>query len=154
MPIAAVVDNKIFCIHGGIPSTINNLNEINNIPCPLKDPELESQLAWELMWNDPLSSDYKIDQKTLVEQKGFVHNTKRGTAFFFSNEALLNFLTKHNLSHVVRAHEVQQVGFKIQLGGKLLTVFSSSHYCGGQNEAATVLADSSKLRLIRLDTSN
>ena len=37
--------------------------------------------------------------------------------------------------------------------GRLLTVFSSSRYCGGTNEAACVLADSRKLRMIRLDTS-
>jgi len=36
--------------------------------------------------------------------------------------------------------------------GRLLTVFSSSRYCGGTNEAACVLADSRKLRMIRLDT--
>ncbi len=41
----------------------------------------------------------------------------------------------------------------MQLSGRLLTVFSSSHYCGGTNEAATVLVDSAKLRLIRLDTT-
>jgi len=56
MPVAALVDKKIFCIHGGIPSEDNlkSLSDINKIPVPLKDPESQSALAWELRWNDPL----------------------------------------------------------------------------------------------------
>ena len=42
---------------------------------------------------------------------------------------------------------------QVQLKQKLVTVFSSSKYCNGSNEAACVLIDNKKLRVIRLDTS-
>ena len=50
LPLAAVVDNKIFSIHGGIPSSVNNqdnsLAAIKKIKCPLRDPEIEEPIAW------------------------------------------------------------------------------------------------------------
>ncbi|UJR35455.1 hypothetical protein I4U23_028211 [Adineta vaga] len=154
MPICALVDNRILCVHGGIPS-LDMKNDffklVSQIPCPLRDPENESPLAWELLWNDPLSNEI---QDLEPNNNGFISNIRRGTGYFFSSKALNDFLQQNSLSYVVRAHEVQQQGFKVQLNGRLLTVFSSSHYCGGENEAATVLCDSNKLRLIRLDTSS
>ncbi|KAF5307003.1 hypothetical protein FQR65_LT18503 [Abscondita terminalis] len=37
--------------------------------------------------------------------------------------------------------------------GKLLTVFSSAKYCGGTNEAACVLVDQGKLRILKIDAT-
>ncbi|XP_070573353.1 uncharacterized protein [Ptychodera flava] len=159
MPLAAVVDDKIFCVHGGIPDaklyTGDCFKCIDKIPKPLRDPETQSPLAWELMWNDPIRSEDQSaeDLKGLEDNGGFGFNKRRGTAHVFSCTALENFLEQNNLSHVIRAHEVQQVGFQVQQRGKLLTVFSSSHYCGGGNDAACILADRCKLRTIRLDTT-
>eukprot|EP00795_Rhopilema_esculentum_P015161 gene15161-6353_t len=157
LPIAAVIDKKIFCVHGGIPSLKHGqgmLSEIESIPTHLNDPEKQSPLAWDLMWSDPLrDEDRDADiEKDLHDNNGFTGNFKRGTAHMFSSEALEDFLDKNGLSHVVRAHEVQQKGFEVQLNGKLLTVFSSSQYCGGKNEAACILAHKNRLRTIRLDT--
>ena len=130
------------------------VSAVNDIAVPLSDPESESPLAWEVMWNDPFSIDTNAAaQLPMGTNGGFFNNTRRSTGNYFTSEALMTFLEKNNFTHVIRAHEVQQVGFKVQLSGRLLTVFSSSHYCGGTNEAATVLVDAAKLRLIRLDTT-
>lgn len=158
MPIAATVDDKIFCVHGGIPTPERDgglIDAINKVPVPLKHAEEESPMAWDIMWSDPVSLDVLTPEiiTELKEKSGFIANSRRGTAHFFSCDALLSFLERNGLTHVIRAHEVQEAGFQVQQQGKLLTVFSSSHYCGGSNEAACVLADNYKLRMIRIDTT-
>lgn len=72
MPLAATIDKtvlpafrtclhfcnvKIFCCHGGVPPPwlCPFLKAINDIPNPLTYPDQQSALAWEIMWNDPLS---------------------------------------------------------------------------------------------------
>ncbi|XP_031568704.1 uncharacterized protein LOC116303319 isoform X2 [Actinia tenebrosa] len=158
LPLAATIDDKIFCVHGGIPLPIQGsgrIEAINEVQVNLDEPDNQNDLAWELMWGDPVRLQEQTPEikRKLEENDGFIPNKKRGTAHAFSSTALDAFLTRNGLTHVIRAHEVQQAGFQVQQNGKLLTVFSSSHYCGGANEAACILAHQHKLRTIRLDTS-
>mmetsp|Transcript_6113 Transcript_6113/g.21666 ORF Transcript_6113/g.21666 Transcript_6113/m.21666 type:complete len:1054 (-) Transcript_6113:5572-8733(-) len=166
-PIAAIVDNSIFCAHGGIPSSdvmpgaagaggqAELINEINKIPrdLPIPDPSSPQgcKLAWDLMWNDPSPPTCEPAQK--VDNSGFGLNVTRGTAHVFTAEALERFLHTYNLSYLVRAHEVRKTGFQVQQHSQMVTIFSSSGYCGAHNEACCILACEGKIRFIRLEHS-
>lgn len=58
LPNCAVIDERIFCAHGGIPSAGSagacKLSDLLTIPCPLPKPE-DKSIAWECMWNDPVT---------------------------------------------------------------------------------------------------
>lgn len=52
-----ILSRQIFCVHGGIPLPSQGgglLSSIDSIPSVLFEPENQSELAWELMWGDPL----------------------------------------------------------------------------------------------------
>ncbi|CAK1544275.1 unnamed protein product [Leptosia nina] len=154
LPLAAVVDDKVFCCHGGIPPpwVCPLMSAIDKVPVPLPRPAEQSSIAWELMWNDPIRKN-KITASLALElaaNEGFAVNTKRGTGHVFEQAALERFLLANQLSHVVRAHELQQNGFMVQFNGRLVSVFSSSHYCGGTNDSGVALLEDGKLRLIRV----
>lgn len=163
MPVAATIDDQIYCAHGGIPTSSTRLDELYQIPSPLQDPENQSPAAWEILWNDPVSSTEYSEyadllrkqpggQQAVANMQGYLPNTKRGTAFFFSEEAVNKFLHLNSMSHIIRAHECVPPGYALHCNGKVITIFSSSHYCGATNDAACILVEREKLRIIRLDT--
>ncbi|KAK9883558.1 hypothetical protein WA026_001735 [Henosepilachna vigintioctopunctata] len=158
LPIAAIVDNSVFCCHGGIPPPwlCPVISCINEIPVPLGRPDEQSALAWEIMWNDPIRAGQMNEflQIELSANEGFAVNKRRGTAHMFSSEALEKFLKSNGLSHLIRAHEVSPSGFSVMHRGKLLTVFSSSKYCGGQNDAACVMIDQGRIRIMRIESDD
>lgn len=105
---------QIFCAHGGIPPPWighGMVSPINSIPVPLPRPEEQSKLSWELMWSDPIHTD-SLTPEQLTElslDQGFADNKRRGTGHVFTSQALEAFLQRNHFSHVIRAHEVQQV---------------------------------------------
>lgn len=120
MPLAAVVEDKIFVTHGGIGKlsvnmTIDDLNEIDRHT----EPDFGSSAAAELLWSDPIDSE----QHTNISL-----NFKRGGGYLFGKNATATFLNNNDLDLMVRSHELRQEGFSVHHEGKCVTVFSAPNY--------------------------
>eukprot|EP00996_Jenningsia_fusiforme_P004011 NODE_480_length_2199_cov_25.118140_g442_i0.p1 GENE.NODE_480_length_2199_cov_25.118140_g442_i0~~NODE_480_length_2199_cov_25.118140_g442_i0.p1 ORF type:complete len:550 (-),score=87.69 NODE_480_length_2199_cov_25.118140_g442_i0:292-1941(-) len=162
LPLAAVVDNAIFCVHGGIPrphsemgrthadllgllehSTFPKLNTFRRRSTDTVFLRAVKELANGLLWADPAQPSQKLDEH------GFGPNPVRGEhTYCFGPPALDTFLEETGYQFVIRAHEVKQHGLRLCQHGRVLTVFTSSGYCGGDNAAGAVFLSHGKIRLI------
>ena len=160
LPVCAVLDDAIYCAHGGIPRSTSNIEQIRErVPRILFNPQNQSAIAWEILWSDPCTLRWFVDiceQKNIdpEAQSGYIFNVRRGTAFLFNETGAIDFLRSNALTHIIRAHEVAQNGYEFHFGTKCVTIFSSSHYCGNENDCGLILADNQRLRVIILDTVN
>ena len=156
MPVAAVLDDAIYCAHGGIPHLETTLEAIRKMPLDIHG-ESDSELFWEIVWSDPINEEqYRMTCALLnqepEEQAGYVRNTKRGAAWFYGEKAVEKFFEKNNLTRMVRAHEVPMNGFTFHFGDRCATIFSCSHY-QADNQCAVLFVDQERIRVIRIDTS-
>jgi len=148
LPLALVIDKKIFCCHGGIPrsNSADVMFRIANIQRPLQGFELDNDscLALDLLWTDVSPSD--LDEE-LSKGDGFGTNDARGPNIkMFSSKALNTFFQNTGCSHIIRAHQPPQLGIHLSKNARCITVFSSSHYCGSYNSAAVVFVDGNKVQ--------
>lgn len=114
IPLAAVIENKVFVTHGGIPVVPVTLDQIKNIKRGCEPPE--SGLMSDLLWSDPQPFPGKSP-------------SKRGVGFAFGPDITKAFLEKNNLHLLVRSHEVKEEGYLVEHEGNTVTVFSAPNYC-------------------------
>jgi len=126
MPVAAVVAEKILCMHGGLSPELTQLDQISRIDRPTEVPE--DGLLCDLLWSDP---DPMI--------MGWGYNT-RGVSYTFGHEVIHDFLKQHDLDIVCRAHQVVEDGYEFQASRGLVTIFSAPNYCGEFDNAGSMMS--------------
>mmetsp|Transcript_25924 Transcript_25924/g.52830 ORF Transcript_25924/g.52830 Transcript_25924/m.52830 type:complete len:314 (+) Transcript_25924:537-1478(+) len=126
LPIAAIIDKKIFCIHGGLSPFLSNLNQLKKIERPTEIPE--KGLLCDLLWSDPTE---KIN--------GWGEND-RGLSFIFGKDVVNDFLQKFGFDLICRAHQVVEKGYQFFGNRNLVTIFSAPNYCGEFNNAGAVMS--------------
>lgn len=133
LPLAAIIDNKYFAVHGGLSSKLDSPEIIANIRRPLTcDFENEKEqsdlrtLILDLLWSDPVTSIAH-----------FVPSP-RGNGSCFGFAATKYFLTKNKLESIFRGHQCVEKGVHKWWEGLLYTVFSSSNYAQDMSNYAGV----------------
>ena len=92
LPLCAVIDGALYGAHGGIPRQTSSLADIAALPAEIRNPQADCQIAWEILWDDPISQAYFVEMAQMLKLdiarcQGFLENRKRGTAFAFGEEA-------------------------------------------------------------------
>ena len=126
LPLCAVINNKIFCVHGGISPNLNYLDDINKLNrfCIIPD----SGLLCDLLWSDP--------SPNLKEEWGA---SSRGISYTFNENSVTNFLKRNRLKIICRAHQLVPDGYRFFGNHKLITVFSAPNYCGNCGNDGVVM---------------
>jgi len=126
LPVCAVVDEKIMCMHGGLSPDLHNLAEIQRIPRPTDIPD--TGLLCDLLWSDP---DKDVH--------GWGEND-RGVSYTFGADVVSRFLQRHDLDLICRAHQVVEDGYEFFAKRQLVTIFSAPNYCGEFDNAGAMMS--------------
>mmetsp|Transcript_13931 Transcript_13931/g.49456 ORF Transcript_13931/g.49456 Transcript_13931/m.49456 type:complete len:325 (+) Transcript_13931:130-1104(+) len=126
MPVAAVVDGKIFCVHGGLSPELRSLDQISKLRRPTDVPD--SGMMCDFLWADP-------DRDTL----GWAES-ERGVSYTFGPDVVDDFLSAHDFDLLVRAHQVVEDGYEFFARRQLVTIFSAPNYCGEFDNAGGMMA--------------
>ena len=157
LPLAGVIDQDVFCVHGGIPRPISNSTRIQdmlsvprvagiNPPYEHEDDQYQ-QVASDCIWSDPASEE---QESTVDPESGFGESLRGGGAICFGNKAVAHFLKEQGFSYIMRAHEAHAEGVSLSKGARVFTVFSTSqdHNQGSNAMAGCMLVDNDKLQVI------
>lgn len=120
LPIAAIIANRIFCVHGGLSPLLENLNQIKQFKRPMEIPE--NGLMADLLWSDP---------ERLPGNKEW-GPSERGMTCVWSLIPAKRFLEKNHFSVLIRAHQLAMEGieFPFAPNRSVITVFSAPNYAG------------------------
>ena len=125
LPIAALIEGKIFCIHGGLSPSISTVDQIRLINRKMEIPH--DGAFCDLMWSDP------DDIETWIM-------SCRGAGWIFGYKVVDEFNYINNLDLICRAHQLVMEGYKFWFTKQnLVTVWSAPNYCYRCGNSASIL---------------
>jgi serine/threonine-protein phosphatase PP1 catalytic subunit len=116
LPVAAIVEQKIFCVHGGLSQYLDSLQSIRDLERGVEVPE--EGLLCDLVWADP---DPGVDDW---------EPNDRGTSVCFGQPQVEAFLGHFGFDLICRGHQAVMDGYEFTFRDQsLVTLFSAPNYC-------------------------
>jgi diadenosine tetraphosphatase ApaH/serine/threonine PP2A family protein phosphatase len=115
-PLGIRLNGDILCIHAGLGPDLATVDQIADIERPFTTSE--NPIVEAIVWSDP---NHTVSMERPAGRQG---------GYEFGAEPLASFLTENRLRLIVRGHERIAEGVRWQLGGRIVTVFSVSLFCG------------------------
>ncbi|ELR25535.1 Serine/threonine protein phosphatase, putative [Acanthamoeba castellanii str. Neff] len=122
--LSAMVDGRIFNVHGGLSPSITTLDQIRAIDRKQEVPH-EGPMC-DLLWSDPED----IDGWGL---------SPRGAGYLFGGDVVSQFNHANNIDLICRAHQLVMEGYKHMFNETLVTVWSAPNYCYRCGNVAAIL---------------
>ena len=124
LPVAALIDEKIFCMHGGLSPAIETLDQIKTIDRKQEVPH-DGPMC-DLMWSDP-------------EDMNGWGVSPRGAGYLFGGDKVEEFNAKNDIRLIARAHQLVMEGYKEMFNKTVVTVWSAPNYCYRCGNIAAIL---------------
>ena len=117
LPITALIENRILCMHGGLAYGLKKVEELKILRRPTDIPD--EGILCDLVWSDP--------SEELPDCWG---TNERGISYTFSKDVVREFCEKNDLDLICRAHQVVEEGYEFFSDMRLVTIFSAPNYMG------------------------
>ena len=105
---------------------MKSIEQIRKIQRPTDVPD--SGLLCDLLWSDPDA-----------DVTGWGEND-RGVSYTFGSDIVGQFLRKHDMDLICRAHQVVEDGYEFFASRRLVTIFSAPNYCGEFDNAGALMS--------------
>ncbi|KAF2496202.1 Metallo-dependent phosphatase [Lophium mytilinum] len=126
LALAAIIDGKVLCVHGGLSPEIRTLDQIRVVA---RAQEIPHEGAFcDLVWSDPED----VDTWAV---------SPRGAGWLFGDKVSSEFNHVNGLSLIARAHQLVNEGYKYHFKDKdVVTVWSAPNYCYRCGNVASIMS--------------
>ena len=111
LPLTALIDNQIFCLHGGLSPSIDTLDNIRALDRIQEVPH-EGPMC-DLLWSDP-------------DDRCGWGISPRGAGYTFGQDISEAFNHNNGLTLVARAHQLVMEGYNWSQDRNVVTIFSGT----------------------------